>query len=97
MINDAGPMPALTSAEAEVVDAYLAVVDYLGWINPINGDQTYRALVASQGLAAQAVALRDALAVMWERGETEIHTTTLARALRLLDAQRRIDRLRVSD
>jgi hypothetical protein len=51
-------------------------------------------MVAAQGLAAHAAALRDALALMWERGETEIDTAVFARALRLLDGQRRIDRIR---
>ena len=94
MADDAEPMPALTGAEADVINAYLATADYLGRANPTTGSQTYRAMVAAQGLAAHAAALRDALALMWERGETEIDTAVFARALRLLDGQRRIDRIR---
>jgi hypothetical protein len=86
-------MPALTSAEAEVIDQYLTAVDCLGRINPARVDDTYAALVAAQKLAAHAARLREALEVMFERGETSIHTGTLGRALRLLDAQRRAARI----
>ncbi len=92
-MDDLARMPALTSAEADVVDNYLTVVDCLGRINPARTEDTYRALVAAQKLAAHAAQLRDALALMFQRGETTIHTGTLARALRLLDAERRIARL----
>ena len=94
MTGNTEPMPALTGAEADLVNAYLATVDYLGRANPTTNSQTYRAMVAAQGLAAQAAALRDALALMWQRGETEIDTAVFARALRLLDGQRRVDRIR---
>ncbi|MFP8962996.1 hypothetical protein ACLIYP_20915 [Streptomyces nanhaiensis] len=83
------PLPALTRAEGELVDLYLEVVDLLGRINPARGRDTYGALRAAQALAGRAAALRDALTVMYERGETELHARTLARALRVLDGRRR--------
>ncbi|MFE0807307.1 hypothetical protein ACFW4M_09135 [Streptomyces sp. NPDC058794] len=87
------PLPALTRAEGELIDRYLEVVDLLGRINPALEGDTYRGLRAAQALVARASALRDALAVMHRRGETELHTTTLARALRVLDGERRTARV----
>ncbi|GFH34757.1 hypothetical protein SCWH03_09710 [Streptomyces pacificus] len=83
------PLPALTRAESEVIDSYLQVVDQLGRINPARGSHTYGALRAAQALVSGATALRDALTVMHTRGENELHATTLARALRVLDGARR--------
>ncbi|WP_430542834.1 hypothetical protein [Streptomyces iconiensis] len=83
------PLPALTRAEGEVVDAYLDVLDLLGRINPARGQDTYRGLRAAQGLVSKAAVLRDALTLMHERGESEVHAETLARALRVLDGERR--------
>jgi hypothetical protein len=85
------PLPALTRAEGELVDRYLEVVDQLGRINPARGRDTYGALRAAQALVGGATALRDALTVMYERGETEVHARTLARALSVLDGRRRAD------
>jgi hydroxymethylglutaryl-CoA reductase len=90
-------MPALTEAEAGVVDHYLAAVDCLGRINPTRAEHTYRALLAAQALASHATALRDSLALMFERGEIEIHGEILARAMRVLDAQRRVGRVAIPD
>nr|WTB29642.1 hypothetical protein OG781_09190 [Streptomyces sp. NBC_00830] len=89
------PLPALTRAEGEFIDCYLEVLDHLGRINPAHGSDTYGALRAAQALASRAVALRDALALMHERGEAQIHTATLARALRALDGERRARRVTV--
>lgn len=89
------PLPALTRAEAEFIDRYLAVLDQVGRINPARGSDTYGALRAAQALASHAAALRDALAVMHERGEAQIHAATLARALRALDGERRAGRVAV--
>ncbi|RAJ57435.1 hypothetical protein K378_05322 [Streptomyces sp. Amel2xB2] len=83
------PLPALTRAEGRLVDAYLDVCDALGRVNPARGEHTYGALRAAQALVGRAAALRDALALMHERGESELHTATLARALRVLDGERR--------
>jgi hypothetical protein len=88
-------MPTLTSAEAAVVDHYVAALEYLGRINPARADHTHRALLAAQALASHATRLRDALALMWERGETTIYTDTLVRALHALDADKRVARLAV--
>ncbi|MCW2643183.1 MAG: hypothetical protein JWP76_5489 [Dactylosporangium sp.] len=90
-------MPALTGAEAAVVDHYLAIVDHLGRINPARADHTHRALLAAQALVAHATGLRDALALMFERGETSVDGETLARALCVLDAQRRVARIVIPD
>jgi hypothetical protein len=88
-------LPALTSAEADMVEHYLAVIDSLGALNPARADHTHRALLAAQKLVAHASALRDALALMHERGETVMYPDTLAIALRALDAPRRLSHLRV--
>ncbi len=58
-----------------------------GHDDPLAAD-TYRGLRAAQALVGQA----SALAVMHRRGETERHATTLARALRVLDGERRTAR-----
>ncbi|MFD7862365.1 hypothetical protein [Streptomyces sp. NPDC057682] len=87
------PLPALTRAEGEFLDRYLQVLDQVGRINPVHGHDTYGALRAAQALASHAVALRDALTLMHERGETLIHTGTLTRALRVLDGERRAARV----
>ncbi|OKJ42645.1 hypothetical protein [Streptomyces sp. CB01580] len=91
--SDPPPLPALTRAEGEFIDCYLDVLDQLGRINPARGSDTYGALRAAQALASHARALRDALALMHERGETRIHAGTLARALRALDGERRSARV----
>ncbi|MEU6018022.1 hypothetical protein ABZ826_29510 [Streptomyces sp. NPDC047515] len=86
-------LPALTRAEGEFIDRYLEVLDQLGRINPARGSDTYGALRAAQALASRAIELRDALALMHERGEAQIHAETLARALRVLDGERRAGRV----
>lgn len=87
------PLPALTRAESELIDRYLDVVDLLGRINPARDGDTYRGLRAAQAMVGKAAALRDALELMHRRGETELHSTTLARALRVLDGERRTARV----
>ncbi|MFI2426430.1 hypothetical protein ACH5A7_20435 [Streptomyces sp. NPDC018955] len=87
------PLPALTRAEAELIDRYLEAVDLLGRVNPALGGDTYRGLRAAQALVGKVVALRDALALMHRRGESELHSGTLARALRVLDGERRTARV----
>ncbi|MFJ2744568.1 hypothetical protein ACIO3O_33505 [Streptomyces sp. NPDC087440] len=89
------PLPALTRAECEVVDAYLEVVDLLGRINPARSTDTYGALRAAQALVGRAAALREALTLMHDRGESGLHPGTLGRALRVLDGERRAKRLTV--
>ncbi|MEU7030750.1 hypothetical protein AB0A60_29195 [Streptomyces sp. NPDC046275] len=93
MVPELPPLPALTRAEGEFVDAYLEVVDLLGRINPSRSSHTYGALRAAQALVGRATALRDALTLMHLRGESEVHTDTLARALRVLDGERRSGRV----
>ncbi|MCF3961482.1 hypothetical protein [Streptomyces fuscigenes] len=87
------PLPALTRAECDVVDAYLAVVDLVARINPARVEDTYSALRAAQALPARARELREALDVMHARGESELHAGTLGRALRVLDGERRTGRV----
>ncbi|MFF3397393.1 hypothetical protein ACFYW6_02620 [Streptomyces sp. NPDC002659] len=87
------PLPALTRAECEFVDSYLAVLDLLGRINPARGTHTYGALRAAQALVGRAEALKDALTLMHMRGESEVHAATLAEALRVLDGERRARRV----
>ncbi|MFJ6571758.1 hypothetical protein ACIQNU_30580 [Streptomyces sp. NPDC091292] len=87
------PLPALTRAEGELIDRYLEVVDLLGRINPARGGDTYRGLRAAQALVGRAQELRDALVLMHQRGESEVHGETLTRALRTLDGERRAARV----
>jgi hypothetical protein len=89
-------MPALTDAECSLVDHYLAVVDLVARINPARGSgHAYRCLRAAQFLATEARALLEALELMWERGEREIHGPTLTQALRALDGERRASRVAI--
>jgi hypothetical protein len=92
-MTDTNRMPAMTAAEADLIDNYLACVDYLGRINPARSDHTYSALRAAQALVSRATALRDALSAMFERGEWSIHGETMARSLRILDGERRTARI----
>ncbi|MGV9881623.1 hypothetical protein [Streptomyces sp. NPDC003006] len=92
---DLPPLPALTRAEAELIDRYLEVVDLLGRINPARAEHTYGGLRAAQALVGRATALRDALTLMHQRGESEVHAATLAQALRVLDGERRARRVGV--
>ncbi|ATL25392.1 hypothetical protein [Streptomyces formicae] len=95
MLPHLPPLPALTRAEAELVDRYLEVVDLVGRINPARGELTYGGLRAAQALVTSAKDLRDALTLMHRRGESEVHAPTLARALRVLDGERRTRRVTV--
>ncbi|MEU3949258.1 hypothetical protein [Streptomyces sp. NPDC029526] len=93
LLPELPPLPALTRAEAELIDRYLQAVDLVGRINPARDGDTYGALRAAQALVGTAAALRDALALMHRRGERELHAATLARALRVLDGERRTGRV----
>ncbi|MEV6618817.1 hypothetical protein ACIRPQ_16800 [Streptomyces sp. NPDC101213] len=95
MLPELPPLPALTRAEAELIDRYLEVVDLVGRVNPARRGDTYGGLRAAQALVSRATALRDALTLMHQRGESELHAPTLARALRLLDGERRTARVTV--
>ena len=89
-------MPALTDAECSVIDHYLAVVDLVARINPARGSgRTYTCLRAAQDLATEARALLEALELMWQRGERELHVATLTQALRALDGERRATRVTI--
>ncbi|MGW0118657.1 hypothetical protein [Streptomyces sp. NPDC003327] len=95
MLPELPPLPALTRAEGEFIDAYLEVVDLLGRINPSRSTHTYGALRAAQALVGRSQALCEALTLMHVRGESEVHTGTLADALRVLDGERRAGRVTV--
>lgn len=69
------------------------MVDLVGRINPSRPGDTYRGLRAAQALVGKAAALRDALTLMHQRGESEVHAPTLAQALRVLDGERRANRV----
>ncbi|GAA3982125.1 hypothetical protein GCM10022384_33890 [Streptomyces marokkonensis] len=87
-----GRTPEQVSADIErktVLDA----VDLLGRINPARDGYTCRALRTAQALVDRATALRDAPAPMHRQGETQLHATPLARALRVLDGERRTARV----
>lgn len=87
-------VPALTDAECSFIDHYLALVDLMARINPArSAGHTYASLRAAQSLAGEARALLAALELMWERGEREIHVSTLTQALRALDGDRRAARV----
>lgn len=86
-------LPALTRAEGEFTDRYLEVLDLLGRINPAHCHSTYGGVRAAQALVSSAAALRDALTLMHDRGESELHQHTLVRALRILDGERRANRV----
>jgi hypothetical protein len=87
-------VPALTDAECSFIDHYLALVDLLARINPArSAGHTYASLRAAQSLAGEARALLAALELMWERGEREIHVSTLTQALRALGGDRRAARV----
>ncbi|GAA5609550.1 hypothetical protein Spla01_00680 [Streptomyces platensis] len=89
MMFPEGPkIPALTEAESQVVDAYLAVLKRLSGVNPTQTTGTYTALRAAQALVTESRALRDALSLMFERQEKEIHVRTMETALRSLDGDR---------
>ena len=92
--HDTPRVPALTDAECSFIDHYLAVVDLVARINPARSTgHAYASLRAAQALAGEAGALLEAVEVMWERGEREIHVPTLTRALRALDGDRRAGRV----
>ena len=87
-------LPALTDAECSFIDHYLALIDLLARINPARGTgRTYPCLRAAQSLVEEAEALHRAIELMWERGEREVHVSTLTRALRALDGERRTARV----
>ena len=93
---DLPPMPALTDAECSVIDHYLAVVDLTARINPARGSgHTYPCLRAAQSLVTEARELLAALELMWERGERQVHVSTLTQALRALDGERRASRVTI--
>jgi len=92
--GDRPRVPALTDAECSFVDHYLAIVDLVARVNPANSTgHAYPSLRAAQTLVAEARALLAAVELMWERGEREIHVSTLTRALRALDGERRAARV----
>jgi hypothetical protein len=94
MRPDAPRLPALTDAECSLIDHYLALVDLLARINPArSAGRTYTCLRAAQSLVGEARALLDAVELMWQRGEREIHVSTLTQALRALDGERRAGRV----
>ncbi|MFG3353268.1 hypothetical protein [Streptomyces sp. NPDC048001] len=93
MIPEPPRLPAPTRAEGAYLDSYLQAADRLGRANPARAERTYEALRSAQALVGSAIALRDALTRMHRNGESDVHSATLARALRALDGERRTNRL----
>ncbi|MCQ6555086.1 hypothetical protein NPS70_18090 [Streptomyces sp. C10-9-1] len=92
MIPEPPRPPAPTRAEGACLGSRLQAADRLGRANPARGDRTCVALRSAQALAESAIALRDALTRMHRNGESDVHSATLARALRALDGERRTNR-----
>lgn len=91
-------LPALTRAEQDLVEHYLRIVDLLARLNPADGGAHHESLsrvLAAQALVAEARHVLAAAETMRDRGETELHGATLARAMRALDGERRIARIRL--
>lgn len=83
-------LPALTRAEQELVERYLRVVDLVARLNPARDSGHFDPLgcvIAAQALAAEARAVAAVAELMRERGETELHAATLARAMRAMDGE----------
>ena len=94
--GDAPRVPALTDAECSFIDHYLALIDLVGRINPArSAGHAYACLRTAQALVGEAKALLDALELMWQRGEREIHVATLTQALRALDGESRAGRITI--
>jgi hypothetical protein len=91
-------LPALTRAEQDLVEHYLKVIDLVGRLNPA-GDGAHQQglgnVLAAQALVSEARHLLAAAETMRDRGETELHVGTLARAMRVLDGERRMARIRL--
>jgi hypothetical protein len=86
--------PALTEAEYDLLDRYVAVLRLVGRLNPGRTRSSTRACMdAAALLAIESAHLRDAFALMLERGEEEIHAGTLARVLRGMEAGRIAERI----
>ncbi|GAB3136805.1 hypothetical protein GCM10027290_01200 [Micromonospora sonneratiae] len=91
-------LPALTRAEQELVERYLRIVDLVVRLNPARDSGHFDVmgcLLAAQALTAEARAIGTVAETMRERGENELHAGTLARAMRAMDGERRIARLRL--
>jgi hypothetical protein len=93
---DDTPLPGMTRAEQDLVHHYLRAVDLMGRLNPAHEPgriPTVAITHTAQALVAAAKELTKALEDMLERGEKEIYGPTLTRAMLLLDAQRRTERV----
>jgi hypothetical protein len=80
--------PALTQAEYDLLDRYVAVLRLVARLNPgrtARGTRVCMHLAAQ--LAVEARRLQEAFGVMLERGEDDIHAGTLARVLRAMGAE----------
>ena len=93
MIEPRPDEPALTEAEYELLDRYVAVLRLVGRLNPGRTRSSTRACMnAAALLAVESAHLRDAFAIMLERGEEESHASTLARGRRGMEAERHAER-----
>lgn len=88
------PLPALTAAEADLIEHYVRTLELLARVNPARTASTvHGCLVAAQALVSEARALHAALAMMQSRGQDEVCTYVLSRTLRCLEADRHLARL----
>ncbi|MET7767184.1 hypothetical protein [Nocardia sp. NPDC005366] len=96
MSSTPGRLPGLTAAEKELVDQLLRAIDLLGRMNPSREPgriptSAYRH--SAQALLAAARNINAAIEHMIDRGETELFAPTLTRAMTLLDAEKRSERV----
>ena len=91
------PLPALTHAEAELVDRYVRILELLARLNPARtASNTRGCLHAAAALLSEARGLHASLATMQKRGEDELFNDVLSTALQHLDADRQVARLTTS-
>ncbi len=87
-------LPALTEAEAEVLERYARMLELLARLNPARtASNTRGCLHAAAALVSEARGLQAALARMQERGEEELFNQVLSDALRHLHIDRHIARI----
>jgi hypothetical protein len=99
MVDDT-PLPGMTQAEQDLVHHYLRAVDLMGRLNPAHEPGRIRTVAithTAQALVSAARELTRALEAMLARGEKDIYGPTLTRAMLLLDAQRRTERVLIRD
>jgi len=86
--------PAITEAEATLVERYARIVELLGRINPARtASNIHGCLRAAAALEAEAQSLHAALVTMHERGENEMFNQVFSDVLSHLQIDRHVARL----